>query len=95
MGIMQPYRNLGGRFDLGWPHLCEVLSEHVTSVVREGRRMLMMSSYHFSKGDPHRGCAGFNYDTEAAREPSPSAARSSRFTARGIKPFIPGVRIRD
>lgn len=36
IGIMQPYRNLGGRFDLGWPHLCEVLSEHVTSVVREG-----------------------------------------------------------
>ncbi|ODU50065.1 MAG: hypothetical protein ABS92_04205 [Thiobacillus sp. SCN 63-374] len=67
MGIMQPYRNLGGRFDLGWPHLGEVLSEHVMSVVREGRRMLMMSSYHFSKGDPHRGCAGFNYDTEAAR----------------------------
>ena len=28
--------------------------------------MLFLVTYHFSKGDPHRGCAGFNYDTEAA-----------------------------
>ena len=26
-GIIQPFRNLGGFFDLGWPHLGEVL-EH-------------------------------------------------------------------
>ncbi|TSA22686.1 MAG: hypothetical protein D4R70_01330 [Betaproteobacteria bacterium] len=68
MGIIQPFRNLGGRFDLGWPHLGEVLFDYVMPRVREGRRVLMMSNYHFSKGDPHRGCAGFNYDTEAARE---------------------------
>jgi hypothetical protein len=67
VGIIQPFRNLGGRFDLGWPHLGEVLTDYVMSVVRDGRRALMMSTYHFSKGDPHRGCAGFNYDTEAAR----------------------------
>src|SRR4030042_3989112 len=28
-GIMLPFRNLGGRFHLGWPHLGEGLSEHV------------------------------------------------------------------
>ena len=28
--------------------------------------MLVLVTYHYSKGDPHRGCAGFNYDTEAA-----------------------------
>ncbi|MDP1927177.1 MAG: carboxysome shell carbonic anhydrase [Thiobacillus sp.] len=67
MGIIQPFRNLGGRFDLGWPHLGEMLSDYVMSVVREGRRVLLTSTYHFSKGDPHHGCAGFNYDTEAAR----------------------------
>lgn len=68
VGIIQPFRNLGGRFDLGWPHLGEALSDYVMSVVREGRRALIISTYHFSKGDPQRGCAGFNFDTTAARE---------------------------
>lgn len=67
VGIIQPFRNLGGKFDLGWPHLGEVLANYVQSKVHEGRRVLMMSTYHFSKGDPKRGCAGFNYDTNAAR----------------------------
>ncbi len=67
IGIIQPFRNLGGCFDLGWPHLGEVLSDYVLSVVREGRRALVTSTYHYSKGDPRRGCAGFDFNTEAAR----------------------------
>ncbi|NMG03574.1 carboxysome shell carbonic anhydrase domain-containg protein [Azoarcus taiwanensis] len=66
IGIIQPFRNLGGRFDLGWPHLGEVYSHHVAHVVGEGRRVLTLITYHYSKGDPTRGCAGFDYDTEAA-----------------------------
>lgn len=66
-GIIQPFRNLGGMFDLGWPHLGEVLTGYVQARVAEGRRVLLLSTYHYSKGDPRRGCAGFNYDTEAAR----------------------------
>ncbi|MES9981651.1 MAG: hypothetical protein ABW107_23310, partial [Candidatus Thiodiazotropha sp. 6PLUC5] len=31
-GIIQPFRNLGGMFDLGWPHLGEVLASYVQSV---------------------------------------------------------------
>lgn len=65
-GIIQPFRNLGGMFNLGWPHLNEVLSHHVNDIVHTGRQILVLITYHFSKGDPHRGCAGFNYDTEAA-----------------------------
>lgn len=65
-GIIQPFRNLGGRFDLGWPHLNETLAHHVEQIVGEARQILVLITYHFSKGDPHRGCAGFNYDTEAA-----------------------------
>ncbi len=66
-GIVQPFRNLGGMFNLGWPHLGEVLAEYVQGVVIGGRRVLALVTYHFSKGDPSRGCAGFNYDTDAAR----------------------------
>ena len=66
-GIMLPFRNLGGRFHLGWPHLGEVLAEHVQSVAGQGRRTLALVTYHYSKDDPRRGCAEFNYDTDAAR----------------------------
>ena len=65
-GIIQPFRNLGGMFDMGWPHLGEVLAQYVQRMVRDGRRVLILITYHFSRGDVHRGCAGFGCDTEAA-----------------------------
>ncbi len=65
-GILMPFRNLGGMFDLGWPHLGEVLAHHVQRTVSAGRRTLFLITYHWSKGDPARGCAGFAYDTQAA-----------------------------
>lgn len=66
LGIIQPFRNLGGIFDLGWPHLGEVLAHFVQRRIAEGRRVLFLVTYHFSRGDRVRGCAGFHYDTEAA-----------------------------
>jgi len=66
-GIILPIRNLGGMFDLGWPYLGETLTDHVQGVVSQGRRSLILINYHFSKGNPLRGCAGFNYDVEAAK----------------------------
>jgi len=66
-GILMPFRNLGGMFDLGWPHLGEVLAHHVQRMTSAGRRVLLIITYHWSKGDPHRGCAGFHFDTEAAK----------------------------
>jgi len=67
LGIIQPFRNLGGVFDLGWPHLGEALANYVHDQASTGRRTLLLITYHYSKGDKHRGCAGFNYDTQAAR----------------------------
>ena len=61
-----PFRNLGGIFDLGWPHLGEVLAHHVQRVVGAGRHVLFLVTYHYSQGEPRRGCAGFQYDTAAA-----------------------------
>ncbi len=65
-GIIQPFRNLGGMFDLGWPHLGEVMANHVQRMVRSGRQVLIFITYHFSKGSVQRGCAGFDYNTAAA-----------------------------
>lgn len=65
-GILMPFRNLGGIFDLGWPHLGEVVAHHVLRMTGAGRRVLFLITYHWSRGDPKRGCAGFGYDTAAA-----------------------------
>lgn len=67
LGLIQPFRNLGGIFDLGWPHLGEVLSGYVQRCVRDGRRVLLVITYHFSRGSVKHGCAGFEYDTAAAK----------------------------
>jgi hypothetical protein len=66
-GIIQPFRNLGGIFNLGWPHLGETLTATMDKVVRSGRQALVMITYHYSKGDERRGCAGFHYRTDDAR----------------------------
>ena len=67
-GIIQAFRNLGGMFDLGWPHLGEVMANHIQRMVAEGRRVLILITYHFSRGSKQRGCAGFDYETSAALE---------------------------
>ena len=66
LGIIQPFRNLGGMFDLGWPHLGEVVAHYVHKQIGEGRRVLILVTYHFSRGNKQRGCAGFAFDTDAA-----------------------------
>ena len=65
-GVIQPFRNLGGMFDMGWPHLGEVLAQYVQRMVKSGRRVLILITYHFSRGDVLRGCSGFGCNTEAA-----------------------------
>jgi len=65
-GIIQPFRNLGGMFDLGWPHLGEVLAAEVHRYLAAGRQILIFITYHFSRGDEGRGCGGFDCNTAAA-----------------------------
>lgn len=67
-GTIQPLRNIGGMFDLGWPFFGEVFGGWVRYSVGKGRRCLALATYHFSKGDVHRGCAGHKYDTDAAKK---------------------------
>lgn len=65
-GIIQPFRNLGGIFHLGWPHLGEVLMGAVNKAINQGRQALMVITYHFAKGHERRGCTGFHYRTADA-----------------------------
>src|SRR6185437_13558885 len=65
-GIIQPFRNIGGKFDLGWPFFCVLMREWVEYALSRGRDCMVLVTYHYSKGDSHRGCKGFGYDTKAA-----------------------------
>ncbi len=66
-GIIQPMRNVGAKFRLGWPFMRETMGEHYEYAQKQGRACLVIASYHYSRGDTHRGCAGFNGDVDAAR----------------------------
>jgi len=66
LGIIQPSRNIGGRFDLGWPYFGKDVSNWVDYALSQNRNCIILVTYHFSRGDHHRGCAGFGYDTDAA-----------------------------
>jgi len=67
LGIIHPFRNLGGIFDLGWPYLGDMLADTVHEAVSAGRRVLIIITYHFSRGARERGCAGFDCDRQAAQ----------------------------
>ena len=67
LGIIQPFRNLGGKFDLGWPYFQAVLDEWIQYGIRRGRYCVVFVTYHYARGNVHRGCRGFNYDAEAAK----------------------------
>ncbi len=68
VGIIQPFRNVGGQFDLGWPFFGELMNDWVRYAISRGRNCLVLVTYHWSAGDTHRGCKGFGYDTAAAKK---------------------------
>ncbi len=78
LGIIQPWRNIGGKFDLGWPHYKETIQDWTDYCVSKGRKSLVFTTYHYAKGFDgesaevitDRGCAGFEYDTEKAKAAS-------------------------
>ncbi|MBP6942831.1 MAG: hypothetical protein KBB55_02190 [Candidatus Buchananbacteria bacterium] len=66
-GIIQPWRNIGGKFDLGWYGFQASMASWVEYAIRNGKRCLVLTTYHYARGDHHRGCKGFGYDTDAAK----------------------------
>ncbi len=65
-GIIQPFRNVGGQFDFGWPYFGQMIQDWVAYSVTKGRDCLLLITYHWSAGSVHRGCKGFDYDRDKA-----------------------------
>lgn len=67
LGVIQPYRDLGGAFDLGWIGFQQAVAGWVNYALTHGRNCLMIVTYHYARGNPERGCRGFGYDVKKAQ----------------------------
>ena len=67
VGIIHSFRNIGGKFDLGWPYFGLLLQRWVDTAIGRGHDAVILVTYHYAQGDERRGCAGWGYDTAAAR----------------------------
>ena len=70
LGIIQPYRNIGGIFDLGWPFFQQDIENWKKYADSKDRDSVVFVTYHFSRGSKHRGCKGHGYDLDKARSAS-------------------------
>ena len=67
LGVFKSFRNLGGHFDLKWEKFDDaVYRSYWYHLVEEKKGSLVLITYHYSRGDEHRGCAGFHYKTDEA-----------------------------
>lgn len=67
VGVVKPFRAIGGAYQVWWPAFWKRFERWVDAAVRRGSRSCIFVSYHFSGSDTHLGCAGWAYDTTAAR----------------------------
>ena len=67
VGYIQPYRDLGGRFDMGSPYFGSLIQRGVESAVNQGRGTIIFVTYHFSVGKKERGCKGFHCNVDEAK----------------------------
>ncbi len=65
VGIIRPFRNLGGKFDIGG-HFGELLLNWVMRAVSAGKDSIVLVTYHWSSGAVERGCKGFHCEVDTA-----------------------------
>jgi hypothetical protein len=95
IGMIRPFRNIGGVFDLGWTVLNEQVADYVrTSVAVKRRKVLFLVTYHFAQGSRLRGCRGHDFDTDRAVASSGRLVEQIRGVFKGdsgIYPILVGV----
>lgn len=94
IGVIRSYRNIGGYFDLGWPRLGKEMCKWFKYCVASNKKALFLITYHYSKDDPHKGCAGFNYNSEHAFDFTVSFHRQFKRFLNGsnqITPIVVGL----
>ncbi|MBI2483517.1 hypothetical protein HYV74_05070 [Candidatus Uhrbacteria bacterium] len=105
MGLVKPFRAMGGRFEVWWPAFRKRMHNWVATVQRKYHlphipdcpvSCGVLVTYHYSASDPdgarHLGCRGWRYDTAAGRAHAERLARDihDAFMGQAI-PFVVGV----
>jgi hypothetical protein len=67
IGLIQPWRAGGAKFDLGDIGFRDEMVAWYEYAKRMNRACLVGITYHFSRGDKHRGCAAHDCDVDRAR----------------------------
>lgn len=79
MGIVKAFRAIGGKFEAFWPSFLGRLRSWIDVAMRHGSRACVFVSYHYSASDSHLGCAGWKYDTAAAKQHAEKLASDLSF----------------
>ena len=66
LGIIDPYRSIGAKFDLKAGNFQHAIQHWKEAARTTGADCLFISTYHYAKGEDHRGCLGQGYNTERA-----------------------------
>lgn len=85
LGIIQPYRNLGGIFHLGWPFFQQAIEGWKKYADSKDRDSVVFVTYHFSRGSKDRGCKGHGYDIDKARNFSLNLKKEFDLVYRGFE----------
>jgi hypothetical protein len=95
LGSLRNFRNLGGQFDLGWKGLKAAFTSTVQKNHDEGRGCLAIITYHYSKGDVKRGCAGYKYNIKASIDGAMALKKQIKDAYRGVPyhvfPIVVGI----
>jgi hypothetical protein len=92
VGLVQPFRAIGGRPEVYWPSFMGRLRRWVEEARAGGHRCVLFVTYHHSASDPHLGCAGFDYDTASARAHAFELARDLGWVfGEQLEPIVAGI----
>lgn len=92
VGLVQPFRAIGGRPEVYWPSFMGRLRRWVEEARAAGHRCVLFLTYHHSASDPHLGCAGFDYDTASARAHAFELARDLGWVfGEQLEPIVAGI----
>jgi hypothetical protein len=67
VGVLLPFRAIGGKFDLFWPGLIKRLANFVQETIEAGAMNAIFVTYHSSASRHDLGCAGWECDDVAAK----------------------------
>ncbi len=98
-GVVQPFRNVGGNFDLGWPSLGAAINDWTEYTASRGRNRLAIVTHHYSKSDSHLGCKGQGYDFDRGVAAAEQFARQFEDVfgsrVRTTHPIVAGIETDD